>query len=298
MRTIATPTQPIPTPAPPLEGEGKYVAPAGGGAKIFRALAALLDYPSARLQQNTESIRQALGGDARLLAPLLAQIEASDLMDLQEQYFETFDRGRRTSLNLFEHVYGDSRDRGQAMVDLLAMYEKAGVQFSSDQLPDYLPAFLDYLALVPDAEAAAQLNEIAHIVAAVGATLARRKSPYAAVFDVLLARAEAQSEDAQETEVDAEDDTTYAAIDAAWAEAPVEFLGAAAPCGSQSAPPREQPIQIHRSGISGVVAPAQAGAQRLTQPHSLRQPLDSGVRRNDEPSVSPEGWKHLHGRAA
>jgi nitrate reductase delta subunit len=216
----------------------------------YRALAVLLDYPSEGLQANAAEIAAALeslGADSvRALRPLLAELAERDLLELQETYVETFDRGRRTSLNLFEHVHGDSRDRGQAMVDLLAMYREAGIELATEQLPDYLPAFLEYLSLLDDAAARERLGDIAHILQSIRAALARRASAYAAVFDVLLALAGEKPFAAHDT--DHEDDTTFEAIDAAWKEEPVNFLDAAAPAGAcgTATRPDVQTIQIHR----------------------------------------------------
>ncbi len=216
----------------------------------YKALAALLDYPSAPLQANLPEVAAALAplgaGHMRALQPLLDEIARGDLIELQERYVETFDRGRRTSLNLFEHVHGDSRDRGQAMVDLLAMYREAGLALASDELPDYLPAFLEYLSLLDAHAARERLADIAHILQAIGAALAQRDSPYKRVFDVLLALAGAAPLAA--AEVDAADDTSFEAIDAAWKEEPVNFLDAPAPNGAACGRPRPdvQKIQIHR----------------------------------------------------
>ena len=214
----------------------------------LRALARLLDYPSAELLEHVDDLRQALAAGPisasrrAVIEPLLARYAADDLYGLQETYVETFDRGRRTSLNLFEHVHGDSRDRGQAMVDLLAMYGEAGIELQTDQLPDYLPAFLEFLSVLEPGQAREQLREVTHLVRAIGGVLAARGSDYAAAFDLLLALA---GENPLDADREQEDDTSYAAIDAAWLDAPVDFLGAAAPCGSS---PRrtEQPIQFQR----------------------------------------------------
>jgi nitrate reductase delta subunit len=216
---------------------------------VYKALAALLDYPTPPLRANLAEVEAALAplgaAHVRALRPLLEELAHGDLIDLQERYVETFDRGRRTSLNLFEHVHGDSRDRGQAMVDLLAMYREAGIELATEQLPDYLPAFLEYVSLLDDAAARERLGDIAHILQAIRAALVRRASPYAAIFDVLLASAGEKPLAAQDT--DDEDDTTYEAIDAAWKEAPVNFLDAPSPAGCGSTPRADvQTIQIHR----------------------------------------------------
>jgi nitrate reductase delta subunit len=210
----------------------------------LRALAVLLDYPTAQTQAHIDEIAAALTPHvARGLQPLIVQLATGDLITLQETYLDTFDRGRRTALNLFEHVHGDSRDRGQAMVDLLTMYESAGIQYAGDQLPDYLPVFLDFLATQPAADARAHLAEVAHILQSIAGALARRESPYLPILTSLLALA---GKDAG-IQADGEDDTTFAAIDKAYAEAPVNFLDASlqTACASQTRP-AVQAIQLHR----------------------------------------------------
>ncbi len=215
----------------------------------LRAIARLLDYPTAELIENLDAVAGALAGSrvaaARraALQPLLDRLARSDLLDLQAMYVDTFDRGRRTSLNLFEHVHGDSRDRGQAMVDLLTMYRDAGIDLASDQLPDYLPAFLEFLSLLEPTQAREHLREVTHLVRPIGGVLLARGVDYAALFDLLLAVAGEAALGAEEAP---EDDTSFAAIDAAWLDAPVDFLGAATPCTSVQRPATEQPIQFQR----------------------------------------------------
>jgi nitrate reductase delta subunit len=218
-------------------------------AVALRALARLLDYPTEPLLGHLDAIAEALAAapvkPARRsgLQPLLARLAGADLFDAQELYVDTFDRGRRTSLNLFEHVHGDSRDRGQAMVDLLEMYRAAGIELDTDQLPDYLPAFLEYLSVLPAREAREHLAEVTHLVRAIGGVLAARHSDYAGALDLLLALA---GEPALGADPSAEDDTSFAAIDAAWLDAPVDFMGAASPCSTAPRQDTEQPIQFQR----------------------------------------------------
>ncbi|SUG14916.1 respiratory nitrate reductase 1 subunit delta [Salmonella enterica subsp. arizonae] len=59
----------------------------------------------------------------------------------------------------------ESRDRGQAMVDLMAQYEQHGLQLDSRELPDHLPLYLEYLAQLPKSEALGGLQDIAPILA-------------------------------------------------------------------------------------------------------------------------------------
>ncbi|CAE6826375.1 MULTISPECIES: nitrate reductase molybdenum cofactor assembly chaperone [Paraburkholderia] len=217
---------------------------------IFRMLGALLDYPDQTLVVALDEIRAALAGHAGLpsdtraaLINLVDRLSTRPLLDLQEDYVEIFDRGRATSLYLFEHVHGESRERGQAMVDLLAMYEAKGLFLGAGELPDYLPVFLEFLSHETPAQAHALLGEIADITRQIATRLAERETPYFAAVAALLplageaplANANATVLDAATTrEVDAE------ALDREWQEEPVSFLGAQAPLST--AP---QPIQFY-----------------------------------------------------
>jgi nitrate reductase delta subunit len=137
-----------------------------------------------------------------------------------------FDRSRTLSLNLFEHVHGESRARGQAMVDLLETYRAGGFEPVGSELPDHLPMLLEFLASRPLAEAREVLTDAAHILAVLRDRLDRRQSPYAAIFAALASLAAAQpgaealAEIAAQPEDDPED---LAALDATWEEAAVTF---------------------------------------------------------------------------
>ena len=210
----------------------------GQHARRIRALALLLDYPTAQTVAALPEIQAALGDDAPALAPIAALL-AGDLLDAQEAYVTTFDRGRRTSLNLFEHVHGESRDRGQAMVDLLHVYEQAGLQLAVNQLPDYLPVFLEYVALLDAAAAESHLREVAPLLADIGSGLARRRSPWRAAIDLVLAAA---GEAPSTSDADGEpDDSSNDALDAAWESAPA-FDGGS----NGKAAPVEQRIHLVR----------------------------------------------------
>src|SRR3990172_12915718 len=127
--------------------------------KALKLLAVLLSYPSTELVAALPELARRFGEDGSLspgtrkaLAGLLAELKRGDLLDLQERYVAQFDTGRSTSLHLFEHVHGDSRDRGQAMVDLNALYRRSGFVINVNELPDYLPAVVEYLAARPAEE--------------------------------------------------------------------------------------------------------------------------------------------------
>ena len=126
----------------------------------FKVLSALLSYPTVELQEALSELTAALDGEAllpaavrRQLDRLMDEIATGDLYDLQERYVLLFDRTRSLSLHLFEHVHGESRDRGQAMIDLKALYENGGLRIDAAELPDFAPLFLEFLSTQPRSEA-------------------------------------------------------------------------------------------------------------------------------------------------
>jgi len=209
-------------------------------SKTLKALSALLTYPTAELQQAADELRAAIAREsllpareARLLDRLIDEIETGDLLDLQERYVLLFDRTRSLSLHLFEHVHGESRDRGQAMIDLKTQYETHGLAIRASELPDFLPLFLEYLSLLPLAEACATLAQPAHILAAFAERLRKRQSRYEAAFRALVALAAAQPKAEDLTVLLDEPDpdpADLAALDVAWEDEPVTFGPNASSC--------------------------------------------------------------------
>ncbi len=199
----------------------------------YKALSALLSYPTAELKQSAGEIRDIVNQEAlapewalRQLAPLIDDLKSVDLYELQERYVFLFDRTRSLSLHLFEHVHGESRDRGQAMVDLKTLYAEGGLEVDASELPDYLPLFLEYLSTRPVDEARALLAEPLSVIAALKERLVKRKTPYAAVFRILEAvagREPAKSELDELRKAPDDDPDDLEALDKAWEDEPVTF---------------------------------------------------------------------------
>jgi nitrate reductase delta subunit len=210
--------------------------------RSLRLLARLLAYPDAGLRGQLPGLRDAIEGGRAIprtrrveLARLVDRLLDDDALDIESDYVALFDRGRATSLHLFEHVHGDSRERGPAMIDLVKTYEAAGLYLGPDEMPDYLPVFLEYVSTQPVREARASLAEIAHIVNRIFAALAERNSAYASVFGAIL---ELAGEKAHAVKLPEEEP-----LDASWAE-PAAFDGCSS--AGQAKPNTVQPIQFVR----------------------------------------------------
>lgn len=208
----------------------------------LRALAWLLRYPDTELRALLPQLRDALRAEAALDSRRLAELDAlvgqlanTAPLRTEAEYVELFDRGRRTALHLFEHVHGDSRDRGPAMVDLAQTYERAGLHLAPGELPDYLPAVLEFASTQPPTQAREFLREIAHVVRAIFSALLERRSPYASVLAAVLDLA---GERAERVSL-----ATEPAIDESWAE-PEAFGGCSS--AGQSRPNEAQPVHIVR----------------------------------------------------
>jgi len=201
--------------------------------KTFKALGILLWYPNEEWLAGASDVCDLIAQEGLVkkeqlasLRALVSHLKAMDLMELQEDYVDTFDRVRSLSLHLFEHVHGDSRDRGQAMVDLADRYKEQGFSLAASELPDYLPVFLEYLSMLPKEEALEELANTGHILAALGKRLAERSSPYSAVLDALTLLAGRTPE---KVERKAPVVVNFEQMDKEWEEKPIDFLGAQAP---------------------------------------------------------------------
>lgn len=218
----------------------------------LRVLAHLLSYPIAGLREHLPQMREALHAEGALAAGRLAELDAliarlhgDPALDTESAYVELFDRGRGTALHLFEHVHGDSRDRGPAMVDLVKTYEQAGLFMSPDELPDHLTVVLEYASTQPPAQAREFLSEISHIVRVIFTALNKRDSAYASVVAAVLELAgekvaavklPAAGAPAPVAPAEAEPD-----LDESWEE-PLAFGGCSTE--GQARPGQPQPIQI------------------------------------------------------
>jgi nitrate reductase molybdenum cofactor assembly chaperone NarJ/NarW len=208
----------------------------------LRALARLLSYPDQTLRAELPALLQVLDDEAAVPAPrraelraLAAELQRTDPFEAEARYVETFDRGRSTSLHLFEHVHGDSRDRGPAMIDLIQTYEQAGLHLGADELPDHLCVVLEFASTQPAHLARDFLGEMTHILNAIFSALLQRGNPYAVAVAAVL---ELAGQKAQAVPIEADEP-----MDESWAE-PEAFDGCST--RGQARPGEAQPIHIVR----------------------------------------------------
>jgi len=222
--------------------------------KTFKVLGLLMSYPRPEWIAYLDDFRLTLveegflpGKQLKAIQVFIEKLKSTDLFSVQEEYVSTFDRGRSHSLHLFEHIHGESRDRGQAMVNLSDAYEEKGFYIGQAELPDYIPLFLEFLSLCPQDEAVALLGEPIDIMATIATRLHKRDSSYAVLFDALvtLSKVKPDQEKIQEVLAQPLEDDSLEALDKEWEET-AAFAGQPdqSGCGGCQAPGNGLQINI------------------------------------------------------
>ena len=221
----------------------------------LKVISRLLDYPSEALFTHADDLVNAINESGHLsneskdqLVAFIRELTSSELYDAQERYDLLFDRGRSLSLLLFEHVHGESRDRGQAMVDLMKEYTDHGFDINSEQLPDYIPLYLEFLSEQDQPYAQEWLSDVSHILTILSERLRGRDCNYRVLFDAMieLSGATVEREKLAKIVQKEQPDDTFEAIDKAWEDKEIRFddpieSGSEQSCGYSSTP-QEEPI--------------------------------------------------------
>lgn len=122
-------------------------------AVAARAASLLLRYPDAAVLDPLPTLLAALDELPTAVAGPLRGVArhraAADPIALAAEYVQLFDFRRRCCLHLTYYSCGDTRKRGQALVEFAAVYKAAGLELVGGELPDYLPAVLDLAAADP-----------------------------------------------------------------------------------------------------------------------------------------------------
>jgi nitrate reductase delta subunit len=213
-------------------------------ARTYKALGILLSYPAPEVGEVARACAEVIAAEGMVPPRLVAHIDSladeladADRFDLEGRYHQLFDRSRSLSLNLYEHVHGESRDRGQAMVELQQLYAAHGFDLAVRELPDHLPVFCEFLSRLSRRKAKALLSEAGHVIAALAERLKKRRSPYQWPMLALAGLAGKIDRDALAAVLaEAEDDPDdLEALDRIWAEEPVSFGPGDAGCPKASA---------------------------------------------------------------
>ncbi|MFT5593799.1 MAG: nitrate reductase delta subunit [Oceanicoccus sp.] len=239
--------------------------------QIFKVISALMDYPQEGVAQHKDDLKKIIRADVSLsdecknsMTEFLEAQCALDLLDWQSDYDALFERGRNLSLLLFEHVHGESRDRGQAMVDLIEQYKLAGLALDKNELPDYIPLFLEFLSTQDREDAKAWLMDVSHILAILATRLEERESGYASLFNALLEISQASVDMTEIRAVVAKEEPDYTneAIDKVWEDEAVTFGGnatdgGACPSSSSNGKPTSKQSRVDEMPVN-IVMPTPA----------------------------------------
>ncbi len=145
----------------------------------------LLDYPDAawfaRLPDLRPHVAALPAAIAEPLASFLDQAEAAGAAEWQRRYVTTFDLKRKCSLYLSYYATGDTRRRGVALVTFLEAYRAAGWEFDADDLPDFLPAVLEFSARADSEIADALIASHREGIEVLRAALEGMSSPWALI---------------------------------------------------------------------------------------------------------------------
>ena len=224
--------------------------------KTFKIIGLLMSYPRPEWIAYLDEFKPTLveegilpGKQLKAVQVFIKKLNSTDLFSLQEEYVSTFDRGRSHSLHLFEHIHGESRDRGQAMVNLSDAYEEKGFYIDQAELPDYIPLFLEFLSLCPKDEAVALLGEPIDIMATIATRLQKRDSSYAVLFDALVAlsKVKPSQEKIQEVMAQPLEDDSLEALDKEWEEVEA-FAGQPDQSACGGCQTRSDGLQINTTG--------------------------------------------------
>ena len=161
--------------------------------KTYKILSLFLSYPTKDLQDflhegNEELKKEYLLNPSILenLGKFACHFTGMDIIDWQANYVSLFDTSRNTSLYLFEHLKGDSKERGQAMADLMDFYRENGMHLSEGELPDYLPAFLEFLSCLDKQKASELLSQTVNVINRIFLLLKEKDNIYRHVFEAVI----------------------------------------------------------------------------------------------------------------
>ena len=160
--------------------------------RLFAAASVALRYPERDWVRSFEDVEHNLDEfndqTKEMLWNLISYFGSKSLMELQVEYVNTFDRKRRACLYMSYYLNGDTRKRGMALLEFKNLYAAEGWQSVSEELDDYLPILLEFIAVTASPLGMDLL--IRHKAGFTLLTYALRdmKSPYTALIEELNRR--------------------------------------------------------------------------------------------------------------
>lgn len=161
--------------------------------KTYKILSLFISYPDKDLQDFLyegigELRKEGLLGEDIIenLDEFATHFTKEDIIDWQAHYVNLFDTSRKTSLYIFEHLKGDSKDRGSAMTDLMDFYKENGLVLSERELPDYLPVFLEFLSELDREKASELLSQPVNVIGRICSALKENGNIYRHVLEAVL----------------------------------------------------------------------------------------------------------------
>jgi nitrate reductase delta subunit len=157
---------------------------------ILKLLSACLAYPDPtfiealpELESTAAAVENAPARER--LTDFLSRLKVQSLLTLQAHYTAAFDLNPSASLNLTYHLMGNREDRGRALSELIEVYRQAGFEPAVNDLPDFLPLLLEFLAAAPQAETQALIQRCLGAVPLIAARLREKGSMYVAPVEVV-----------------------------------------------------------------------------------------------------------------
>jgi nitrate reductase molybdenum cofactor assembly chaperone NarJ/NarW len=159
---------------------------------VLQAASVCLQYPDAALLALLPTVRRAVeelspGHVRDRLTFFLDTADATTPGRAAQHYVEVFDTRRRCCLYLTWWTDGETRRRGAALAALKARYRESGVEFADTELPDFLPAVLEFAATADLPGGLAMLQEHRPGIELLRLALLDAATPYAAPVEAVCA---------------------------------------------------------------------------------------------------------------
>jgi nitrate reductase delta subunit len=159
-------------------------------ATTYKLLSLFLQYPDAELIDARQDLAREVAQlpsspAAKALQRFCDWWTREDPLALEQHYVETFDLDRRCGLYLTFYSDGDKRQRGAVLLRLGRLYRAAGLPLADGELPDFLPAMLEFAAAAPSGHGMIVLREHRPALELLRQALNDRDTPYAHVLDAV-----------------------------------------------------------------------------------------------------------------